>query len=127
MYGVWGDRSTDLWNNRDGALTFVDEIECPICLETAAGVVQPKCQHALCVECFRRCWNGDESRTGEPVFPYPDFEDEYYDQPIGQENPIWEADPLIIEFHRAWNEWDDQREDKYENEKNLRVCPICGK
>lgn len=39
------------------------------------SVSQPNCEHTLCINCFKRCYYGEN----EPTFPYPDIEDEYYD------------------------------------------------
>ena len=102
-------------------LDISDNTECPICLETKLSISQPNCSHTLCIDCFKRCHYGD--RSGEPKFPYPDIEDEYYDD---QENPLWNIQyPLIKKHHEEWNKWDDDTQAKLENEKNLRCCPIC--
>ncbi len=108
-----------------GLLRFSDDVECGICLESTRGVSHPNCDHKLCIQCFKRSYYGDKCMETEPKFPYPDIEHAYFDD---QENPQWNIDyPLIKAFNEAWNQWDDDRQDKYENEEYLRKCHICRK
>jgi len=103
-------------------LKITEPVECPICLEVKKGITLSRCTHAICIVCFKRCYYGDESRAGEPVFPYPEMEDEYWDDP---ENPKWLHDPLIQSYHEELNAWEDKKIEKYENEMHLRTCPLC--
>jgi hypothetical protein len=88
----------------------------------------PKCDHKLCIDCFKRCYYGDddlEAKENEPQFPYPDIEDEYYDD---QDNSRWEIDyPLIEKYNKDWNEWDNNKQSKYNTENYLRMCTLCRK
>jgi hypothetical protein len=60
-----------------------------------------------------------------PIFPYPDIEDEYDDDP---ENVKWANDyPLIKIYYEELDKWENEKTEKYENEKNLRNCSICRK
>ncbi len=34
--------------------TYINNIECPICLETSEGVLAPNCSHSLCIDCYRK-------------------------------------------------------------------------
>ena len=88
-------------------------------------IVQPDCSHAVCIPCFRRCRFDGPPRINEPQFPYPDKEDEYFDD-IGNvpENPLFH-DPLVLEYNRLWNQWDNDIDAQYAREENLRKCPIC--
>ena len=105
-----------------------NNVECPICLEIKEGISQPRCNHSLCISCFKRCHYGDENRDGEPLFPYPDIEDEYYDDIYPENNKKWITDyPLIQIFNEEWNKWDDENNDKHENERYLQNCPVCRK
>jgi hypothetical protein len=103
-------------------LKFYDNLECPICLETKKAVEQPSCGHSICVPCFKRCYYGQ--RNNDPPFPYSeDIEDEYYND---IDNHKWEIEyPLITEYNEICKILEKEREIKYENEKNLRKCPIC--
>jgi hypothetical protein len=104
-------------------LEVSNNLECPICLEVKECVTQPKCCHTLCINCFKRCYHGDKNIDGEPTFPYPNIEDEYFDD---TENTKWINDyPLIKIYNEEWNKWDDCRQEKYEQEEYLRKCPIC--
>jgi hypothetical protein len=106
-----------------GTLKSKSISECPICLKIKECISQPRCDHSLCISCFKRCYYKDIE--GEPIFPYPDIEDEYDDDP---ENIKWANDyPLIKIYYEEWNKWDDKKTEKYENEKNLRICSICRK
>jgi len=103
--------------------TFI-EMECPICLDTNTVITRPTCEHhPICVSCFKRCYYG--VRENEPKFPYPEVEDEYFDD---QDNPKWESDyPLIRTYNKEWNDWEDLREYKNQTEQNLRTCHYCRK
>lgn len=106
-----------------GNLNISDNEECVICLEVKRCTDQPNCEHKICIQCFKRCYYGDEDLEHQPQFPYPEIEDEYYDD---QDNPKWKTEyPLIESYNLEFDEWDDKREMKYEKEENLRKCPIC--
>lgn len=124
MFGTWGSGENS--HTGKGILEISDNIDCPICLEVKKGISQPRCNHSLCVDCFKRCYYGDSSNDdGEPIFPYPDIEDEYYDD---QENIKWANDyPLIKTYNEEWIKWDDERIENYECENYLQRCPICRK
>lgn len=119
MFGTWN--SGEYKNIGKGILDVGENIKCPICLEIKICISQPRCDHSLCIDCFKRCYYGDES--GEPIFPYSEIEDEYNNDP---ENPKWEKNyPLIKLYNEEYDKWDNMRQDKYENEKYLRKCPLC--
>lgn len=105
-----------------GKLKFDNAVECPICLNNDDGLQLPHCAHKICVKCFKRCVYG--SMEGEPQFPYPEVEEEYWDD--DGKDPKWRTDYPLIEIHnKEWSEWDLQRERKRINEQNLRKCPVC--
>jgi hypothetical protein len=116
LFGTWGDKKGK------GELTF-NIIECIICYETTEGVTYPNCEHYVCISCFKRNWYGSKNIEEEPKFPYPDLEDEYY-----EEEELYEKlynDPLIIKYNEEHNKWEDKNNLKYENEEYLRKCPVC--
>lgn len=114
-FGTWGTQKGK------GILEINDNIECPICIERKKCISYPRCNHMACIECFKRCMYGEE--TKQPIFPYPDIEDEYEEEP---ENPKWKKDyPLIEIYQIEYDNWEDDENKKYENETNLRLCPIC--
>jgi hypothetical protein len=123
-FGTWSAPSHCVYRTGKGELPFVDNKECPVCLEVKRSVTQPNCDHTMCIECFKRCHYGDKS--GEPLFPYSgDIEEEYEGD---QENIKWKIYfPLIDKWNREWNQWDDKRISKYDSEDHLRKCPICRK
>lgn len=125
-FGTWSNQEAGIYKTGKGVLNFYNNLECPICLEIKRSVDYPNCGHTVCTDCFKRNWYDDDyNRENEPAFPYPDKEDEYYDT---QEDPKWETDyPLIRIHNEAWNKWDDERREKYDNEEYLRKCPICRK
>jgi len=107
-----------------GKLSFCkDIIECPICLEHKIGVKQINCNHFTCVDCFKRCRYGEE-REEYPTFPYSEnIEEEYAETP---DDPKWDTDyPLIKTYIQTLDLINDYYDEKYENEKNLRKCPLC--
>jgi hypothetical protein len=111
--------------NEFGILELSDNVECPVCFENKRVSNQPNCIHKICIQCFKRCYYGDDNRENEPKFPYPDIENEYEDD---QGNMKWERDyPLIKIYNDEHNIWNDEREYKYEMESYLRKCPLCRK
>lgn len=109
-------------------LGVVESADCPVCLETKQSVTMPNCTHSMCVDCFKRCWYGAPDGP-EPQFPYPDDIQTEWDN-IGRDAHrerimFLKRYPLISKWDRDWNTWEDKREEKYENEQNLRTCPYC--
>lgn len=107
-----------------GKLEFLNE-ECPVCFETKRCIIQPKCIHFLCIDCFRRCYYVQENKENEPIFPYPELKDSYFNDP---NNTKWDRDyPLIKIYLEEFNEWNNINFDKYLDEYYLHACPICRK
>lgn len=72
MFGTWGSGK----NRHEGKGVLEpsdDHLECPICLEYKIGISQPRCNHKVCVDCFKRCHYGDKNVEEEPSFPYQDI------------------------------------------------------
>ena len=106
-----------------GILEFND-IECSICFENKRGVSQPNCDHYTCIDCFKRCYYLYNDDDGKPEFPYPEIEEEYYND---QENIKWKEYPLIDVYNEECDIWDDAKCERYEREEYLRCCPLCRK
>lgn len=120
MFGDWGIISGK------GILKIIDNIDCPICLEYNKGISQPRCEHYICIECFKRCYFSEENNHDiEPIFPYSDIEDEYFNDNL---NPKWEKDyPLITIYNEEYDKWEERCDQKYDSEEYLRSCPLCRK
>lgn len=104
-------------------LDFVETTECPICFETTTCVVQPNCSHPTCISCFKRSQYGDQ--TPCPPFPYSESVQDEWNE-VDDNDPVFHTKyPLA----RKWLEDCDKHEYiesvKWNNEKSLRVCPIC--
>lgn len=105
-----------------GPMEEEEGIECPVCLNTSTCVILA-CKHPLCETCFKRCHFPKD--PPQPNFPLPELEEEYDDEP---ENPKWLRDyPLIQDWQQEMNKWFDDKEERFDNEKYLRVCPLCRK
>lgn len=125
VYGCHGGRCIHCNMNFRKNLTINDTPEeCPICTEVSQCVVLPNCTHRLCITCFRRCYVNGPPRVGEPPFPYPEKEDEYFETGNEHTNQLYH-DPLVMKWNDDWEKWDDEWNSKYRNESNLRTCPIC--
>ena len=125
----WDCKNCYICTNCDmmfGKLDIKDNINCPLCFEYKKGVSYPKCDHKICIDCFKRCFYGDKCIDTEPVFPYPDIEEEYQDDP---DNPKWKRIEYVLigVYNTEYRIWDDSRIEKYENEKYLRNCSLCRK
>jgi len=117
LFGSWDWSKDDILVKGKGILEFKDNIECPICYETKKGISQPRCDHYVCIDCFKRLHYGPPS----PRFPYPDIEEEYCDD---EDNPKWEKyRPLIKKYDKDYDDWEANQACR--NEKNLELCPIC--
>ena len=101
-------------------LTFIDSIECCICLKTDNGVSFPNCIHYTCIPCHKRCFFGPTPVKLE--FPYPDIEKLYYSEPNAS---LWKNDPKIKYFIEESSRLEDERMEQWGQEDNLRKCPIC--
>ena len=103
-------------------LVFKNDVECPVCFETKRGITLPKCEHAICIECFRDCYYG---KYDEPDFPYSkDIEEEYEEYGSLDDTPksFLEQYPLIYEYEEECNRiYDRQCEMTSVNSR----CPMC--
>jgi len=103
-------------------LEIKDNIECLICLEIKRGVLQPRCSHFTCVDCFKLCYYSYE--IVEPKFPYPELEDEYDDD---MSNPKWITEyPLIKPYWEELRKYNSKIKEK-EKKEFLKICPLCRK
>lgn len=125
MFGTW--KSGDIQHTGKGVLPIHNDKDCPVCLEITTVVEQPRCNHFACINCFKRCYYGDDDIENMPIFPYPEIEDEYYDDYIDEDNEKWANYPLIKEYNLLYDLWLEEKENKYINEEYLRMCPICRK
>ena len=89
-------------------LTFADDIDCTVCLETTRGVKRVNCDHYSCIKCFQ------ESHKSQTYFPVPEYT--YSDDEDHSED-----DPLIVEYHIKLDEWEDREAEEYEKRKYLRT------
>jgi len=109
---------------RFGVLNSIENVECPICFEIKIGISQPNCEHTLCIECFKRCYYGEEIEG--PRFPYSDEIWNEYDE--DQDNEKWDIEyPLIKTWNQECNQIENNKILQYENESHLRLCPLCRK
>jgi hypothetical protein len=109
-----------------GKLVFTDNVECPICFEVKMGVKQIKCEHKICVDCFKRCHYGIDY-ISQPIFPYSrEIEDEY-DNRASNNDPRWINDPLIKNYENEWILYELKIDETYDKEACLRICSICRK
>jgi hypothetical protein len=128
MFGVWFSTRSNEQHIGWGHLPITDALECPICLEMKRSISQPRCEHTVCIDCFRRCNYGKECPEDEPPFPHPDIEKDYYED---QGNPVWYTDyPLIQRFDEDWKEWSDlcgETACDSDPETYHPHCPLCRK
>lgn len=130
-FGTWGTGENAHFGR--GELIISENIECPLCFEIKRGILQPRCEHVLCVDCFKRYYNGAPIMCpSPPLFPYPELEDEYDNDPT---HPKWGNQyPLINQYIVDKFYWDIVAEyinkincDKCVKEGYIEKCPICKK
>jgi len=58
-FGTWGSGANA--RTGKGVLEISNNVECPICFETKKGISYPRCEHTVCIDCFKICMWGDDS------------------------------------------------------------------
>ena len=122
MFGSWTKKSGKEHPGK-GTLQFYNNLECPICLENTRCVSLPRCNHSMCMKCFKRCYYGKEY----PLFPYPELEEEYYDDVENNNyvnNSKWDDYRHNIDNYELLY---DKIEDENYNENTINKCPLCRK
>jgi hypothetical protein len=125
LFGTWGDPENGWGNNGKGVLDVIENLDCMICLETKTGVSLPKCTHYICIDCFKRCYYGEPY----PPFPYPEIQEEYYDDTEQNDipNPKWATDyPLIVVYEEEWEICENKNSSRTLDD-HLSRCPLCRK
>lgn len=123
------------WKGGKGELIFKDNYECPICLEIKRCVSYPKCEHCICIKCFKVCWSYDiEINIQEPEFPYKnnkEIEKEFWEISWEDENFKYKNDEKIQKFIKEFDKYNEIKEEikskDWNDKENLRKCPICRK
>jgi hypothetical protein len=103
-------------------MKFFDNMECPICLEEKECVKQLKCDHVVCTDCFKRCHYRQFSE--QPEFPYSDDVQDDYETNLQFDH---EKYPLVRKWEGELDIIEQSANENYENEENLRKCPLCRK
>jgi hypothetical protein len=102
-------------------LEIKENVECPICLEIKRCVLQPRCSHVTCVDCFKLCYYSHE--IIRPIFPYSMIKDEYNED---KKNPKWKDYPLIKIYRAKMKKYIGERNEK-KKKTFLKKCPLCRK
>lgn len=119
-FGTWTQYG-GIKHTGKGTLDFKDNTECPVCLDTTRCVSQPRCDHYICLGCFRRCYYSVPQEL--PECPFPEMRDEFDDDP---DNEKWRTEyPEMGEWDDEVNRLIDIQDDQYAREKYLRACPLC--
>ena len=98
---------------------------CDMC--TSTNIIcfsQSKCKHKLCRECFRYCYYGIIHITPEPAFPFPDKEDEYYNDEITRYN--LDKTQIIKKWKKACDKTYYIHEKRNTIKCNCKKCPLCS-
>ena len=100
--------------------TFQENILCVACKETKKiGSNQPKCEHFLCISCFRASYCEENVFLPFPDFPYNKEIEELYNNT--KDDPKWQKDKEMLI-------WTENVEFWYANHRAiipLRYCPVC--
>ena len=117
-YGKWTGGKGELRYHDD------DDVECPVCLEVKRGIEQPNCEHTICIQCFKNCYDGI---FDEPTFPYSDEVENQcaeYGSIDCYPADFIERYPLLVEYEAEYVRRLDAQEAMAES--NGR-CPLCRK
>ena len=63
----------------NGYLNFKNNEKCPVCNNIDECVKYPRCNHYVCIKCFKNNWYGDMMSDTEPQFPYPELKNEFHE------------------------------------------------
>lgn len=112
------------WNGGKGVLTYLEDLECCICFEIKICVSQPKCDHFICLDCFKTCYFGKLGAV-EPVFPYSDeIKDKYLNS---MDDPEWEDDEKISYYLNELEIWYKSTLSSNLTQQYLKCCALCRK
>lgn len=105
--------------------SFDDPFQCPVCLcdfESEQGVMGPRCDHIMCLDCLRNVYT-DTEECKYPPFPCPDLEQDFYADPDQFLNH-----QEIREWKKIVGSWKIQRlRFRMLNSPFLKRCPVCRK
>jgi hypothetical protein len=64
--------------------------------------------------------------VGEPKFPYSeDVQMYYYLTSKELRHKFWKNYPLLEQYDIDWENWYQMKLEKYDENENLRKCPLC--
>lgn len=114
------------WSGGKGILKLLEDLECCICFENKICVTQPKCDHFICVDCFKVCYFGkNRVDLPEPVFPYPDDIKEEYLNDL--QHPKWDEDENIKQYLNDLEVWYRETLRVNLSQNYLKCCALCRK
>lgn len=105
-------------------LDITNEVkECPICLEEQHYHIKMwECNHRICNECFRHVHYGTFN-IEQPVFPYPEKEEEYWNT---SDDEFLKDDEKVTEWSKQCDEYDELiKQNIYDYKKIFDKCPLC--
>jgi len=115
------DITFGMWVGCSGVLEFKDNESCCICLEdNKRSIKLLKCNHYLCIECFKTNYYGLKPKEFDVPFPLDD-EDyvKFMFDPCEYQN-----NRLIQEWLNQYEDWNNEQFDR--QEKSIQgVCPLC--
>lgn len=101
---------------------IIDDITCRSCYKITHGIKDPNCNHTFCIECFKQCYHVSRKKLHELVFPYPEIEDDYLNNPYDIK---WDKHyPFIQEYYEQYNKLEKDIEDKIQH-NILNICLSC--
>jgi hypothetical protein len=118
------------YNGGPGKLNIKESTSCCFCFKKQQKCIkQTKCDHYLCITCFKKIYNLTENKFTIKIvnFPYPEVEEEYNNDPY---NEKWNCVDyqLIQQFNDNLNDRCDKEEYYYSVcRQYLKKCPECYK
>ena len=101
-------------------------------LARSRGITLPKCEHAICIQCFRDCYYG---KYDEPDFPYSkDIEEEYEEyggmrEEYGDYDDLYDAPKSFLEQYPLIREYEEECNRRYDRQDEMisvnSRCPLC--
>ena len=124
------------WQGGRGNLEFKTIDMCCICHEEGIeGVSMPKCQHFICVECFKKCFD----LTDEPFFPqelhdhldelcalgeeFPDESGNRHYEILAERHP--EISEIIMTYVDGCESVHNREHLNSDDRRRLARCPLC--
>jgi hypothetical protein len=103
-----------------GILPISNNLKCSLCSNIDLNITHPRCDHKLCLKCFKLCYYGPKFKKPKPYFPFPTIEKEYYND---IRNPKFLSKKLSIKiYNENLDRWYIAEENHLSSSEECHIC-----